>query len=66
MSLVTERIKALGYKKLYYRAVNSEKYGPIVMVGKSKKGVMWEVDSYYPSIKEAKNEADRYNKLESL
>ena len=64
MSQATERMKSLGFERLYFRAINSEKYGPVVLVGKSKEGVMWEIDSYYPTLQEATSEAKRFNRLE--
>jgi hypothetical protein len=49
-----------------YKAINSEKYGPVVLCQKEsdKARGFWSVFAYCASLKEAQDQAKQYNKLE--
>ena len=50
--------------RLYFKAINSEKYGPVVLEGEDPSGNMWRVASYHESMKEARAQALVMVKLE--
>ena len=51
--------------RLYFKAIKSEKYGPVVLEGENPTGNMWRIASYHKTMKEAKTQADTLAKLEN-